>query len=235
MASDSASSSKIRIVSTRSLMGDDELETPTSTAILLRTAAGSQNAPALRKLPAAAVTRNVTGTATSRDIASSSGFTAAYDVDDVTASPGATSTSSGLIQDLTAPTRLEGGKVIRRIIRLSSRDDVIADLQAEVEALKKSLSEQQLSNHKLEFEKKFLRKERDKFEELLTDSEAKNLEAEKLKFDLRTVLSGDFSSIEDLRARALNILNENAPEFEAFVKEELISFSDVDDFNVGPD
>ena len=114
--------------------------------------------------------------------------------------------------------------MVRRIIRLSSRDDVIADLQNELEALKKSLSQQQLSNHKLEFEKKLLKKERDEFEQLLTDSEAA---AKRLKADLRTVLSEDFSSVDDLKARAADILNEtDSDPDEVLINEELIKFSD---------
>ena len=114
--------------------------------------------------------------------------------------------------------------MVRRIIRLSSRDDVIADLQSELEALKKSLSQQQLSNHKLEFEKKLLKKERDEFEQLLTDSEAA---AKRLKADLRTVLSEDFSSVDDLKARAADILNEtDSDPDEVLINEELIKFSD---------
>ena len=114
--------------------------------------------------------------------------------------------------------------MVRRIIRLSSRDDVIADLQSELEALKKSLSQQQLSNHKLEFEKKLLKKERDEFEQLLTDSETA---AKRLKADLRTVLSEDFSSVDDLKARAAEILNEtDSDPDEVLINEELIKFSD---------
>ena len=212
---------------------------PSHTAISLRSVAGSQNVIAPRKEAASRiVTQNsaVSPYVTVANNSTASGsITASRNIStatsDVTSSPGVTaartiSANPGQVREVLAPTRLEDGKVVRRIIRLTSRDDIIAELQRELEALKKSLSQQQLSNHKLEFEKKLLKKERDEFEQLLTDSEAKNVAADKLRADLRTVLSEDFSSVEDVKARAADILNESVSESEVQIHEEFITFSD---------
>ena len=241
---ESSSSSKIRIVSSSFVTGEDDLETlqsvmPSHTAISLRSVAGSQNVIAPRKEAASRiVTQNsaVPPYVTVANNSTASGSTTASRnistaSSDVTSSPGVTaartiSANPGQVREVLAPTRLEDGKVVRRIIRLTSRDDIIAELQRELEALKKSLSQQQLSNHKLEFEKKLLKKERDEFEQLLTESEAKNVAADKLRADLRTVLSEDFSSVEDVKARAADILNESVSESEVQIHEELITFSD---------
>ena len=239
---ESSSSSKIRIVSSSFVTGEDDLETlksvmPSHTAISLRSVAGSQNVIAPRKEAASRiVTQNsaVSPYVTVANNSTASGsITASRNIStatsDVTSSPGVTaartiSANPGQVREVLAPTRLEDGKVVRRIIRLTSRDDIIAELQRELEALKKSLSQQQLSNHKLEFEKKLLKKERDEFEQLLTDSEAA---AKRLKADLRTVLSEDFSSVDDLKARAAEILNEtDSDPDEVLINEELIKFSD---------
>ena len=208
---------------------------PSPTAISLRNVAGKQNVTAPRKAAASRiVTQNIAvppyitvaadPTASVSVAASCNILPASGDVTRSSSGARTISVNPGQAQEVMAPTRLEGGQVVRRIIRLSSRDDVIADLQNELEALKKSLSQQQLSNHKLEFEKKLLKKERDEFEQLLTDSEAA---AKRLKADLRTVLSEDFSSVDDLKARAADILNEtDSDPDEVLINEELIKFSD---------
>ena len=239
---DPASPPKIRIVSSTFLTGagENNPETlqsvmPSPTAISLRNVAGKQNVTAPRKAAASRiVTQNIAvppyitvaadPTASGSVAASCNILPASGDVTRSSSGARAISVNPGQAQEVMAPTRLEGGQVVRRIIRLSSRDDVIADLQNELEALKKSLSQQQLSNHKLEFEKKLLKKERDEFEQLLTDSEAA---AKRLKADLRTVLSEDFSSVDDLKARAADILNEtDSDPDEVLINEELIKFSD---------
>ena len=65
--------------------------------------------------------------------------------------------------------------------------------------MKKTLSEQQLSLHKLDFEKKLLKKERDDFENLLSDAESKLDAAEMLKRRLEDILTQSFESVNEIK------------------------------------
>ena len=76
----------------------------------------------------------------------------------------------------------------------------IPDLQKQNRELKKALSEHQLSSHKLDFEKKLLKKERDEFEKLLSDAESKVMEAEKMKYAVEQILDQPFENVEHLKS-----------------------------------
>ena len=70
-----------------------------------------------------------------------------------------------------------------------------------------ALADHQLTIHNLQFEKRQLVKERDELERLLSDSEAKNFEAEKLKSDLRGLLRQSYRSVQDLKFLICSLLD----------------------------
>ncbi len=65
-----------------------------------------------------------------------------------------------------------------------------------------------MSSHKLDFEKKLLKKERDEFERLLTEAESKVLEAEKMKIAVEQILDQPFESVEHLKSSIHDALSE---------------------------
>ena len=77
--------------------------------------------------------------------------------------------------------------------------------------MKRTLSEQQLSLHKLDFEKKLLKKERDDLENLLSDAESKLDAAEKLKRRLENFLTQNFESVNELKNSLRAALSEESP------------------------
>ncbi len=65
-----------------------------------------------------------------------------------------------------------------------------------------------MSSHKLDFEKKLLKKERDEFERLLTEAESKVLEAEKMKIAVEQILDQPFESVEHLKSSIRDAFSE---------------------------
>ena len=86
-----------------------------------------------------------------------------------------------------------------------------SDFERENIELKRTLSEQQLSLHKLDFEKKLLKKERDDLENLLSDAESKLDAAEKLKRRLENFLTQNFESVNELKNSLRAALSEESP------------------------
>ena len=73
----------------------------------------------------------------------------------------------------------------------------------------------QLTIHKLKYEIKQVTKERDEFERLLTDSEAKNFEAEEFRNEIKNILSQDFKSADKMRQSIQFALDNNASKKQA--------------------
>ena len=91
---------------------------------------------------------------------------------------------------------------------------MLLDLKQENAALKQALSKEQLKILRLDFENKVLTKERDEFENLLTDAESKIFDAEQLRTNLRNLLPRSFASIKDVKNCIREILSENDCGFE---------------------
>ena len=85
----------------------------------------------------------------------------------------------------------------------------VKSLQNEVETLKKCLSESQMKNLNLVYEKKVMKKERDNFEKLLSDAEAKTFEGDRIKSDLSDILDRPFENVEELKNSIRDLLSGN--------------------------
>ena len=96
-------------------------------------------------------------------------------------------------------------KVQRPVLETALIDQEVQNPD-DVSQLKQMLSDQQLTIHNLQFEKKQLGKERDELEKLLSDAEARNLE---LRDDLRQILRRGFSQVKDLKKEISSVLDSN--------------------------
>ena len=99
-----------------------------------------------------------------------------------------------------------GPSKIQRLAQEASSSDLKVPNADDTSELKKVLSDQQLTIHNLQFEKKQLVKERDELEKLLSDAEARNFE---LRDDLRQILKRGFSRVKDLKKQINSVLASN--------------------------
>ena len=99
-----------------------------------------------------------------------------------------------------------GPSKVQRLVQEASSSDLKVPNADDTSELKKVLSDQQLTIHNLQFEKKQLVKERDELEKLLSDAEARNFE---LRDDLRQILKRGFSRVKDLKKEINSVLASN--------------------------
>ena len=66
-----------------------------------------------------------------------------------------------------------------------------------------------MKNLNLVYEKKVMKKERDNFEKLLSDAEAKTFEGDRIKSDLSDILDRPFENVEELKNSIRDLLSGN--------------------------